>query len=169
MADAICALDRDFDVYGSSSHMFTDWRWYKDIHGRSQSFNKIALNIFWQNIHNLIDYRYFLKPVDKETGVQVMDICNSVFEISILVQNSGIQKSYLENIQEQLQKMYHITSGFSVDTASAIKEFEEKVLQFLSGHKVDFNNMTLFAPWFGRGQQYLSFIRKSQYALTKVG
>ena len=33
IADAIEALDGAFDVYGSSPQFFTDWRWYKDIHG----------------------------------------------------------------------------------------------------------------------------------------
>lgn len=160
IAEAIEALDTGFDIYGSSPSMFVDWRWYKDIHGPSRSYNPMALNIFWQNINNLLDYRYVFSPCDQKTGQAMMNICNQVFSLSIELQNSGVQKTCLETIRDHLSRLCDIVSVFSRNTAASIKEFEDSVNRFINGSDPDFKGMTSFPPWFGRGQQYVSFIRK---------
>ena len=41
IADAIAALDGEFDVFGASPKFLTDWRWYKDITGEGDRFNEL--------------------------------------------------------------------------------------------------------------------------------
>jgi ubiquinone/menaquinone biosynthesis C-methylase UbiE len=160
IADAIHALENDFYVYGSSPNIFTDWRWYKDIHGENRKFNEAGLEVFWRNVHNLMDYRHVFEPCRPEQGMKTMQLCSSIFDLSIQIQNSGPEISCLEKVCEQLAQIREIFSGFSPDTASAMEEFELMIKKFISGRNPDFSNMPAFAPWFGRGQQYLSFIRK---------
>ncbi len=160
IADAVQALADNFYVYGSSPHIFTDWRWYKDIHGRDQGFNEIALEVFWSNVHNLMDYRHVFEPCSSDIGKRLMQLCSRIFDLSIQIQNSGPEISCLETIQENLGKIRAIFSQFSPETGSAMEEFENRIDSFISGRDPDFSDMPAFAPWFGRGQQYLSFIRK---------
>ena len=54
---AIEALSDEFDVYGASPDMLTDWRWYKSIYGENRSYNEMAINQYWSQVHNLIDYK----------------------------------------------------------------------------------------------------------------
>ena len=55
--DAIEALKDNYNVYGASPKFITDWRWYKEIVGDDRGFNKTALDCYYQNNLNLIDYR----------------------------------------------------------------------------------------------------------------
>lgn len=51
--DALSALDGRFELLGCSPRFLMDWRWYKDATpGLSW-----AIDAYWENAHNLFDYR----------------------------------------------------------------------------------------------------------------
>ena len=158
--DAVESLKDTFDVYGSSPHFFVDWRWYKDIHGKDTSFNEIAVDLYLRNVHNLLDYRFLFDSIDIETGHLLIELCNDIYNISIEFQNHGIQKQSLENLVDILQKLSSITISFSKQTSEAITEVSSGILGFIDGNRFPRNRLDSFSSWFGRGQQYLSFIKR---------
>ncbi len=157
---AIMSLDDDFDVYGSSPHIFADWRWYKDIHGEQQCYNTSALDVFRSNVHNFLDYRYVFDPIAPEKGVEIASLCHRVFESSIHLQNNGLEPPVLKQVSEDLELLVKRISGFSKNTGHAIEEFNKKLGAYLNGDTFSVDQMPNFSLWFGRSQQYLSFIRK---------
>ncbi len=161
IGQAIHALEDTFDVYASSPHMFSDWRWYKDIHGDGQLFNTASTQIFKKNIHNLLDYRYLFDPIDEKKGDRIIELCDAVFDLSIDIQDTGIQDKLLHQTYSCLRDLERIVSEFSAETGQALEEFAENMSVFIEKKACSFDKMDRFAPWFGRGQQYLSFIKKA--------
>lgn len=158
--DAIKALSNEFQVYGVSPHFFTDWRWYKDIHGDGEFYNDLAIDSYRRNIHNLLDYRFVFEAIDPETGLELAGLCTNVLEIALSVQNEDTKAGYLSALVKQLDEILSVIVKFSVSTADSLREITSAFRECLAG-KAFSTTLDRFAPWFGRGQQYLSFIKRT--------
>jgi len=109
--EACQQLDGRFELLGCSPRgLLPDWRWYKD----AKPGNEWAIRAYWQNAHNLLDYRYFEPP-----------------------KTEGYNRALLKRCQ---------------DFRDALRAFEAGDGPPLKGNISD-------KAWFGRGQQYLSFVR----------
>jgi len=62
--EAVAVLAHRFEYYAASPHIVTDWRWYKSIAGADWGFNALAIEQFWAQAHNMMDYRRVLPPRD---------------------------------------------------------------------------------------------------------
>jgi SAM-dependent methyltransferase len=51
--DALAHLDGRFEVLGCNPRFLMDWRWYKE----AEQGNAWAIESYWRNCHNLLDYR----------------------------------------------------------------------------------------------------------------
>jgi 2-polyprenyl-3-methyl-5-hydroxy-6-metoxy-1,4-benzoquinol methylase len=155
--DALSTLPDQFEFYASSPHFVSDWRWYKDIYGKEKEFTQRALNQYWANFHNFIDYRYVFPPRDVLQNIKLYQLCKS---IRLAIQKYEREKSdkILSEIQKNLQECIIIVREFSPETASAMSE----ALNLISHQPLEAAHvakMTNFAAWFGRGQQYISLNR----------
>lgn len=108
--EACAALDGRFDVLGCSPRFLTDWRWYKD----TTPGNQWAIDAYWAQAHNLLDYRRVDPPHTESENRDLMAHCLAIRE-----------------------KVRHYEHGGPPITHAAMDP-----------------------GWFGRGQQYLSFIRR---------
>jgi len=81
--DAIKTLKHEFDIYGSSPNFFTDWRWYKGLYGKDKSFNESAIDMYYSNAHNLLDYRYVFpqRPIEKGASRLTPRSCTLIFSL----------------------------------------------------------------------------------------
>ena len=156
--DAISAIKNDFDCYGSSPHFITDWRWYKSMVGEDPNFNQVAINQYWRNAHNFIDYRDTFYPRSKTENRLLFEICKST---SVKIGKFEITRDVclIQEISENLEAIEKITGNFSKETATAFKEFRA-IISESSINKTALKESANFASLFGRGQQYLSFIRR---------
>jgi len=157
IGDAIEALDGGFDVYGCSPHFFTDWRWYKDIHGETRGFNRNAIAAFHRELHNLIDYRQTLPPREPAANRELLALCNSIFEQERRFESEP-DSAAISEIGVQLRRLQGLTAAFSAATAEAIGDLVAGLESFVARGALP--DLGAFAPLFGRGQQYLSFIRR---------
>ena len=110
--DACEALEGRFDLMGCFPQFLTDWRWYKE----RPAGNGWAIDSYWQQAHNLYDYRVESGPRDRSENEELMARCLSVRQHINLCERMGVTKLFLE-------------------------EFTD-------------------IGWFGRGQQYLSFVKR---------
>ncbi len=111
--EACEALDGRFDVLGCSPRFLIDWRWYKDAeHG-----NKWAINSYWTQAHNLMDYRRIDEPRWEEENRALTERC--------------------------------------LRTRAMLRAYEAGEDILLPKEELD------SIGWFGRGQQYLSFVRRA--------
>lgn len=74
-------LKYKFDVYGFSPRFQTDWRWYKEIIGRNRGFNEIALDSYYQNNLNLLDYRFEFPLHRAEFGAKLEELGSQSWDL----------------------------------------------------------------------------------------
>jgi len=157
--DAIAALDADFDVFGSSPRFFTDWRWYKTIAGEGDRFNALAVDDYWATVHNLFDYRQVWSARDPRENRKLYDECAAVRGVVREFERRR-DRALLRAVIDGLETIAAGVRSFSPPASEAIAELRA-VLAAPSFSGADVAAAARFAPWFGRGQQYLSFSRRS--------
>jgi SAM-dependent methyltransferase len=153
--DAVRALADDFDVYGSSPHFFTDWRWYKDIHGRDRQYNEVAVANYETQLLNLMDYRFVFPPQAPEVGRRLGSLCDGVFAAMKTFEggDTAQMSAAIDGISEvalSLQTIAQPTAASLLEAVTFLKNGGNP--GGLSGDG--------FISMFGRGQSYLSFIRR---------
>ena len=161
ISEAVDSLRDNFDVYASSPHFMTDWRWYKELYGEKQLFNEMAETLYRKNVHNLMDYRYLFDPIDNDTGSQIIHLCMQIFKLDDKMQNFGVQNEYLKLLFDSLNRLSFIGSKQKLKTVDSIVEFINSLDKVISGGRFPVDSLIQFSSWFGRRQQYLSFIKKS--------
>ena len=157
VADAIEALDFDYDVYGSSPRFLTDWRWYKEIVGDNRNWNERGLESYYANLHNFLDFRDIFEPREELENQELLAICDSLFAAEKRF-TTDRDVVVLVGIRGALAKLSANVRSFSAESAAAIDNFVSAIDAYLDGGML--GNLKRFAPLFGRGQQYLSFIRR---------
>jgi len=172
ISQAINTLSENFDIYGSSPQTLTDWRWYKDIHGKDRNYNDRALEVFSSQIHNMLDYRAIYPEQKAEFGGEVVKVSSNIMSNILLLDNVAVDnypstlKTVVLTVTESLSTLACLTEQYSDETSLSIQELKQQLTCWSQGEK--FNTQLLnFSPWFGRGQQYLSFTRRSWFEVTK--
>ena len=158
--DAINSLENDFEAYSTSPSFHIDWRWYKDIHGLEKNHNQLMIKDYQKNLHNFLDYRYTFDPLSSKDAIELERICKAIFDISITMQNGKIQKELTLELKNLLEDLSTLTSVFSKETTESVLQFTQAVNDYSKGKPFPLE-LPLFDPWFGRGQQYISFIKKN--------
>jgi 2-polyprenyl-3-methyl-5-hydroxy-6-metoxy-1,4-benzoquinol methylase len=159
IADAIAALDESFDIYGTSPSFLTDWRWYKEIHGEQRrAYNQRAVDQYLRNVTTLIDYRVEIPPMPLKTGKRTLALAEKIFYSMVAMENSGsTEKS--RGIIDGLREIAALVKPASKATAAALAEAAAFLQKPLSKKRPP--SLRSFRSFFGRGQQYVSFIRRS--------
>jgi len=154
----VSTLDGDFEVFGASPQFLTDWRWYKAI-GTSGRYNELAIDAYWANVHNLLDYRHLSSPRDPLDNKRLYDACVTV-RGAVQQYERDRDRRVLTVILPGLEEILTIVRAFSVETSDALAELKDVLARpLLDEGEVAASRR--FGPWFGRGQQYLSFSRQA--------
>ena len=157
--DAIAALADQFDVFGASPRLLTDWRWYKAIAGESDRFNELAIEAYWANVHNLLDYREVWAPRDRIDNQRLYDACATV-RGAVREYERDRDRGIIAVVLGGLDTIVASVRSFSPLTSDALAEVRAALAQpILDTAAVAASRG--FGPWFGRGQQYLSFSRRT--------
>jgi SAM-dependent methyltransferase len=159
IGDAVAALDGEFDVFGASPRFLADWRWHKAIADGSDRFNELALADYWASVHNLLDYRSEQPRRDPAENHRLSDACVAVRE-AVREYERGRDRSMRAVVAGALDMVAACAGVLSPATAVAVAELTA-VLHQPSIDAAAVAASHGFAPWFGRGQQYLSFSRRS--------
>lgn len=156
--EAIAALDCAFDIYGSSPEFVLDWRWYKKLAGEDRAFNARALEAYYANILNFLDYRVTLPAHDAKYGRSLLSASNQIY-LQMQKIESGDGAVTVSTAVPYLQTLCDLVGDHSPRTSAALRE----LVAFLVSDAPGDPNAHLgeFATYFGRGQQYLSFIRRA--------
>lgn len=158
IARAIEVLGDGFEVYCSSPGIFNDWRWYKSLYGEHKSFNNLAISQYWTQVHNFIDYRKTFLPRDEEDNRKLYNLFD-LFRIKTIELREKHDKSGLHEIVSLLGKIIEEVSLISNELSMPFKE----VADIIKNDKIDpyiVSQSANFKSFFGRGQQYISFIKR---------
>ena len=154
--EALAALDGDFDLFGSSPQFVLDWRWYKELAGERRRFNARAADAYVTNVVNFLDYRHVVAPHDRALGERVMDLCAGLYREMQRLEAPGtafdpaISSGLLTELAQAVRTL-------APGTAAALAELRDLLAGAPGG---DPGRMPAFAPFFGRGTQYLAFLRR---------
>jgi 2-polyprenyl-3-methyl-5-hydroxy-6-metoxy-1,4-benzoquinol methylase len=159
IGDSIAALDKDFEVYCTSPNFLIDWSWYKEVPVREDSVNRVGMRVFMENTHNFLDYRFSFPPRDAEKNAVLDQLASRILNAILNFENAE-DDALLDSIQEDLGLLVEEAAAFSPETARSLGDFADGLRQYRETGT--FPTLTAFAPLFGRGQQYVSFIRKAQ-------
>ena len=153
--EVVSCLNEDFDVYGSSPRFLTDWRWYKEIVGDDRKFNELALDNYYKNNLNLLDYRFSFPEHSRAYGEKLEALGSRSWDLMCEIEhgNESIWKEFFDLMDELCS---HI-DGQAPITVGAIRES----CALLQNANPDMG-LSQFPQWWGRGQQYLSLIRKKR-------
>ena len=78
IAEAIESIGEEFDLYGTSPRIFSDWRWYKSIHADPYGFNSSAIEQYWSIVHNFLDYKSIFKPRAQGDNRELYRLCEDL-------------------------------------------------------------------------------------------
>ena len=151
---AIAHLGDEFDVYKSSPDLNTDWRWYKDLIGEEVGLNSNFLKNYFSKNVNLIDRRMNNVLHPSSFGRELESIGDSLWESMCDYENGSV--TGMQTFKSDFQKLMHLIESCSVPQLS--DSMSEAFV------KLDQAELTpdggAFSDWWGRGQQYVSFIRR---------
>ncbi len=156
--EAIAAIDADFEFYAASPHFATDWRWYKSLTPQATEYSRRGIDQYWQNAHSLFDYRRTFTPRDPAANQALYQQCDDTRALVREYERTR-ETGLVQKIRARLADLERSAREFSADVADALKEAHDLLAQTPPDPKAVAASVR-FGPWFGRGQQYLSFSRR---------
>jgi SAM-dependent methyltransferase len=155
--EAIEELAGEFDLYGASPLFFTDLRWYKDIREPDLARGHQAIEQYHGNAVNFLDHRRS-SPHDPGVGREIEARCRRLWDEMRALEASGdCPNADFEDALSIIDEVGTLVAPLSSETAAAIHEAHSA----LRHGGIDALGATpRFAALWGRGQSYLSFIRR---------
>jgi hypothetical protein len=154
---AVGTLRDEFDAYGGSPRMATDWRWYKQAEDGDQVSNAELIEAYLTNIPNLLDYRIKIAPTPKDLGEAILAQAERIGSNTLRGALGG-GRERLDDTLDALETLAALVAPVSEITARSYRE----LAAFLQAP--DRSNasgaLPTFHSYFGRGQQYVSFVRR---------
>ncbi len=157
IADALDTLGEDFDVQGFSPNFLQDWRWFKQMVGDDPGVNREALRTYQRQGSALIDCR-----VDGQQSLpdaaRLQMLCEQAYQTHFDAWDGNIDA--LAGIVSGVEEVLTLLEGSLKLTAASLKDWCRMVDELQNGRWV---TPEAFAGYFGRGQQYVSFIRRESW------
>jgi len=158
IADAVDAIGKEFDLYASSPRFIQDFRWYKAAAVDGRTLNAVAIEqiSLWSPL--FIDYRLEPGDIGRVDGIELED---KSLDILTRVHEAWVSHD-IDMVRECVERIAEFGDGISRTiprTAASIKDFVAGMKSLLAGQPSHFGD---FSSWFGRGQQYISFLRRNQ-------
>ncbi len=157
LADAISYFEKDFEILGSSPHMFTDYSWSKDIWYDYKSdymkqFDKKRLSFLMANIAEVI--------MESEQAEALVEGFSTIKDIEAEYE-STLEINKIDSIiavMDSIEKI--LRQNFESDFMNVFYEMKEALMDVRKGKDIDMEKYPHFFGAFGRTQQYISFVRK---------
>jgi len=157
VTDAIRALDADFDVVGTSPRFAQDWRWYKAVPGDAKGVNGQVVDEYDKWSAYFLDYRVEPGPALGFCSKTLEDKCAAIFELDIGIWEAD-DVGRLPEFFDALEDVAALIGQDLAATAASIRDYIFAMRGLIAGDmQADFGT---FRTWFGRGMQYVSFIRR---------
>ena len=152
--EAIEALDGAFEIYGGSPHVLVDWRWYKDLIGDARRFNQRAIDKYQTHALNLLDMRETFAAHDAAFGRELSAAALAFFQ-ELQTRETAGTTGHSAAYREAIEHVRALVEPRAPRTGAAIAE----LLRQLDGGSAGADAADNLAAFWGRGTQYLSFLR----------
>jgi SAM-dependent methyltransferase len=154
IAEALGAVKGKMVVLGASPRSLLDWRWYKKIMKDEVPSLAGAEESFWQNLHSFIDHRFVLPPREVKSNQRLARKADQIFRAIHEQERTG--KTYaMATLARDLREIDRLIDLPKSRVHLALNEY----CRALETYRGSWPRMPQFAALWGRGQQYLSFVR----------
>ena len=154
--EAIEALEDDFIAYKTSPGFFQDWSWYKSVDSVKNHFNLGIRESYWANVHNFIDWR-ILSPSRNETlNKELSDLC---LTIRSQIRDAANESEKIVDLIDSLENLPAYLPDENYLTKSYLESYIDGLKDFIITGKINPEKFSNFGSWWGRGMQYISFIK----------
>lgn len=157
--EALDAIGNKFDVIGSRPEIFLDQSWYKqdlgEFSNKTTGFRK--MNKASSSI--LMDYRldkFNFSELSFHNAEALEAACSTIYKIHEKFKPSN--RNDIEELLSELRDIAELIKGVFPQTLTSLNDFIDNFPKLLE--KPDVQLFDTFHLWFGRGQQYISVIRK---------
>jgi SAM-dependent methyltransferase len=147
-----------FDVLSTSPRFISDWTWYKKGAMDNDFFNRTALECYWRNLHNFIDYRYVYPPRLEAENRTLLARCE---EIHNLINEYERTRNF--TVRQQILVNLHMLRNELTGNIPAVSAALGEAIEWFSTTSIDVEavkHSKKFANWFGRSQTYISLVRR---------
>lgn len=159
LIDLIDSIGNEFDFYNSSPSFATDDRWYKKITNKDISPNLLLKEQYRNIAAFFIDYRIPMNSIVKNKGAisEIEKLSRLACDVhdEILLSNSYDKLSEFFRILQEIKQSLPIEFNLTI---LAIEDFISTMPKFIENKKN--SHFSEFCNWWGRGQQYASFIKR---------
>lgn len=152
-----CLSDR-FDMLSTSPRFITDWTWYKKAALNINFFNRVALECYWHNLHNFMDYRCVSPPRLETENRSLSSRCEEIHH-----QIREYERTRDSSVRQQIVANLHILQQEISANLPTVAEALAEVEGWMLAPSIDLQavaNSEKFGTWFGRAATYLSLIRR---------
>ncbi len=160
LIDVIDSIGNEFDFYNSSPSFVTDDRWYKKITSKDISPNALLKEQYRNIAAFFIDYRIPMNSIVKIKGTisEVEKLSRLACDVhdEILLSNSYDKLSEFFRILQEIKQSLPIEFNLTI---LAIEDFISTMPKFIGNYEK--SHFSEFCNWWGRGQQYASFIKRA--------
>jgi hypothetical protein len=150
--DAIASLGSDAVFHGSSPRFIDDYRWYKDPKISVKSLNENAIQNYWEKCHNFLDSRLPRSIQEVNFNRVLYTVCGDLY--SEVYANGWNKDSHSEVLKICLKLKDQIC-----DLGKVINNSLDAFIDYWQSGKV--TSLEEFRPFWGRGTQYISFIKSN--------
>jgi ubiquinone/menaquinone biosynthesis C-methylase UbiE len=154
MADAIATLGSNFSAHGTSPRFFSDWRWYKSIHQEDDGFSTALLASYHSEVHNFLDWRFSLPAADMDSNNNLLALSRQVYDLEFAME-TGKKPFDSTPMVSLLKKIWDECTQLHEDTRLSLAKAIQAISRKSNVEQCDLSS------WWGRGQQYLSLVRKA--------
>lgn len=163
ISDSINMFSEDFYILGTSQKIFTDYSWYKDL---DYNERESIIKQFRRKQHN---FMLADGGGEEETLIseeENYELCNilSIFRENIKKYEKTKEKFLIEEVIGNLNKLLKFEEYFNAKLSLFIKETIDILKKLLKNEAVDYHVYKEFYYAIGRAQQYLSMVKKIDYA-----
>lgn len=153
MKEAIKVYEKEFDVIGSSQHIFSDNSWYKDVDYdykesyKEQYDKKKAVFLFAD------DYEESVMDLE-----EVKELSYNIHNINKIADEIEIEKNWnkIKVVVEEIKKFNDIINN---DQLKCYNEEIVDILEHIENEKLNLSKYPYFMKCFGKSQQYISFCK----------
>jgi len=158
MGQAIELLHGEFDFYACSPHFSVDWRWYKEIYEDSGRYNDLALDNYYSNLHNLMDYRIDHRIGSKDSNRSALKFAGEVYNMVVEMEDLGPNNSLIEPVLDDVLKISGMLPECAELSARSLLDFIRAYKQISRGNKdIEWGQ---FSSFYGHSQQFVTFLRR---------
>ncbi|NBP17832.1 MAG: methyltransferase domain-containing protein, partial [Actinobacteria bacterium] len=136
--------------HGSSPRFVDDYRWYKDPSFSVIEHNKNAIHNYWEKCHNFLDLRLTRSTRDANINKSLNLMCDELYFETYVKNWSSSNRSRILEICLELK------SNVS-DLEEVVNKSLESFIDYWQSGNIE--SLQEFRPFWGRGTQYLSFIK----------